>query len=94
MGILSKFSAVLVGRPKTCDGGREPNIGREKYKLHQWEAIARAIQEYCPTALPIPVFNMDFGHTDPQTLVPCGAMAYIDAEGEEIFFDYSNNCAL
>ena len=35
------------------------------------------------------IFNLDFGHTDPQILVPSGSFATIDVENREIYFDYS-----
>jgi muramoyltetrapeptide carboxypeptidase LdcA involved in peptidoglycan recycling len=77
-GLLNNFSAVLVGRPKTQHRGRISSEGREKYIENQREAITRALSEYAPD---IPaVFGLDFGHTDPQLLVPSGGIAEVDGK--------------
>lgn len=85
-GLLSGFSAVLLGRPKTQSGGVEPGGGSEKYSQEQREVICQVISEYAPE-LPT-VFNLDFGHTDPQIPIPSGAFAEIDGDTRTIAFSY------
>ncbi|MDP2436517.1 MAG: LD-carboxypeptidase [archaeon] len=86
MGLLRCFSAILVGRPKTFDRGLEPPEGREAYKQAQRKAILRAVTEFCRDRLPCVVFGLDFGHTDPQILVPSGGLAIIDSAQKSIKF--------
>eukprot|EP00039_Didymoeca_costata_P000631 m.46587 g.46587 ORF g.46587 m.46587 type:complete len:364 (+) comp10387_c0_seq4:243-1334(+) len=89
-GLLSAFSAVLVGRAKTLDRGRKPQEGRQQYKDEQRDAVIRALRDFHKDGpLPIVVFDMDFGHTDPQLLVPSGGVAVVDAEEKEIHFRYN-----
>lgn len=85
-GLLSLFSAVLVGRPQTRFLGKTPAVGRNEFKARQQRQIERAIDEYAPT-LPC-IFNMDFGHTDPQILVPSGGIVTINGELKSIKFEY------
>src|SRR3712207_4290397 len=70
-GLLQRFSAVLVARPKAWSFER-PNAPEEKaqFARAQEEAIRRALHEYHPRTLA--VFNLDFGHTDPQCVIPNG----------------------
>jgi muramoyltetrapeptide carboxypeptidase LdcA involved in peptidoglycan recycling len=85
-GWLEGFSAVLVGRPKTQHRGHVPHEGRKKYIENQREAIIKALNEYAPE---VPaVFGLDFGHTDPQILVPSGGVAVIDGINKQIEFTY------
>ncbi|KAL6072268.1 Muramoyltetrapeptide carboxypeptidase LdcA (Peptidoglycan recycling) [Balamuthia mandrillaris] len=88
-GLLQQFSAVLMGRPKTFDRGRTPPGGRESYRHSQRKAVLRALEEYVvDTPLPVVVFDLDFGHTDPQLLLPLGAIACVDAEAKSIVFHF------
>lgn len=83
-GLLEKFSAVLVGRPKARhheDPGKEP---RRQYREKQRETIRNRIDEYA-TETPV-VFNVDFGHTDPIVPVPIGGKVRIDAGEQRIDF--------
>ncbi len=50
----------------------------EKEKLDQ-NIVAVVSGEFHKSNLPI-VTNMDFGHTDPQLIIPLGAKAEIDCE--------------
>lgn len=83
-GWLSQFSAILIGRPKTQCRGIYPVEGREKYIENQRSLIIKALEEYAPE---VPaVFGLDFGHTDPQILVPSGGVAVIDGKNKKIVF--------
>ena len=89
IGILQSLSALLVGRPQTVSRGVSPQIGRNEYRKLQRNAILRAIDEYCDKDSPLPVvFGLDFGHTEPQVLVPYGGRVTIDPEHRGITFYY------
>ena len=76
MGIVERLQAVLFGRP----GGGVPPERHGEYD----EAILRVVRDECGRDdLPI-ITGMDFGHTDPMTVLPYGAAATIDAAGREI----------
>ncbi|GAA0244661.1 S66 peptidase family protein [Haladaptatus pallidirubidus] len=86
-GLLSRFSAVLVGRAKarSMEVERTPDE-REAYRQRQREAIADLVAEYNPDT-PI-VFDLDFGHTAPVASIPVGAKVTVDPERERIEFEY------
>jgi muramoyltetrapeptide carboxypeptidase LdcA involved in peptidoglycan recycling len=85
-GWLKNFAGILVGRPKTQHRGRIPEGGREKFAEDQRIAIIKALNEYAPE---VPaVFGLDFGHTDPQMLVPSGGIAIIDGVNKKLSFGY------
>jgi muramoyltetrapeptide carboxypeptidase LdcA involved in peptidoglycan recycling len=86
-GMLRKFPAVLVGRPKawSVDSRNPPEVKR-RYAEEQRQAILRAISEYNPQA--IVVFNIDFGHTDPQVVIPHGGHVRVDAVARRIAVMY------
>lgn len=83
-GLLQKFKAILVGRPKTRHFEGPSKEEREKYRKDQKEAIKKNVQKYSPDTLII--FDLDFGHTDPISPLPMGATVQIDTEIEEIVF--------
>lgn len=86
LGVLASAGALLMGRPQTCRP--DAQVPRERYLKAQRQAVLRAIGEYCP-ARPLPVvFGMDFGHTDPQVLVPCGGTAVISGARKTITFHF------
>lgn len=68
-GILNKISALLIGRPR--DYSEE-----EKKSLNQ-NILGVVNTEFKNSNLPI-ITNMDFGHTDPQWILPLGIKAEID----------------
>lgn len=86
-GWFDKFKAVLVGRPKAWEFDKQ-NTPEQKarYAQTQRETVLKTVREYNAT-IPV-VQNLDFGHTDPQILVPLGRMARVDADAQRIFFDY------
>ena len=91
LGVLQTLGALLVGRPVTVSRGVHAGPGGDRgaYKAAQKAAVLRGIGEYCPPDAPLPViFDLDFGHTDPQLLVPCGGTCYISAVSQSIKFSY------
>ncbi len=75
MGVIDRVKAILVGRARSY-------TPEEKRELD--EALVRVVSsEFSRTDLPV-VSNLDFGHTDPQWILPLGVMAEIDCEGRRI----------
>jgi muramoyltetrapeptide carboxypeptidase LdcA involved in peptidoglycan recycling len=86
-GILQRVKAVLTGRPKAWEFGKERNAEEKSaYKKSQGEAITKAVRQYNPS-IPI-VHNIDIGHTAPQIPLPNGRQVWIDAKDKKIFVDF------
>jgi muramoyltetrapeptide carboxypeptidase LdcA involved in peptidoglycan recycling len=86
-GLLQRFSALLMGRAKTWSFER-PNSPEEaaRYATEQREAVLRAMRMYAPTT-PI-VFDVDYGHTDPQLVIPYGGLVRVDGPARRITVTY------
>ncbi|MEU6572872.1 S66 peptidase family protein [Streptomyces sp. NPDC046805] len=86
-GLLGRFSALLMGRPKTwsfaCPNGPEEAA---RYAAEQRQAVQRALRMYAPDMLV--VFDVDFGHTDPQLVLPYGGMIRVDGAARRITVTY------
>ena len=86
-GLFDKFKAVLVGRPKAWDFGKQNTAEQKKeYRKQQRDTVIKTVREYSKT-IPI-VQNLDFGHTDPQIALPMGGHAKIDPVKKKIFLKY------
>lgn len=84
LGLLKKFKAILVAYPKAQFCDNQPPGGREAFILSQQEAIKSALRDY-QSNIPV-VFNMNFGHTDPQLIIPNGGIVSIDGSNKTINF--------
>ncbi|MFG3005414.1 S66 family peptidase [Streptomyces calvus] len=86
-GLLGRFSALLMGRPKTWFFERPlgPQEGAA-YAAEQRAAVTRAMRTYAPDALV--VFDVDLGHTDPQLVIPYGGLARVDGPARRITVTY------
>ncbi|MGV9695927.1 S66 family peptidase [Streptomyces sp. NPDC003470] len=86
-GLLRRFSALLMGRPKTWSF-EHPNSPGEgaRYATEQREAVLRAMRTYAPDATI--VFDVDLGHTDPQVVVPYGGLVRVDGPARRIVVTY------
>lgn len=82
-GLLEQFDAVLVGRAKawSLDRRLTPAASAE-YRTAQRTMVERAFAEYNPTATL--VFDIDFGHTEPQVIVPFGGRVRVDGAARRI----------
>ncbi|MCL2673679.1 MAG: LD-carboxypeptidase, partial [Alphaproteobacteria bacterium] len=84
-GILERISGILFARP----GGefaKGEEAARDKHIAEYPEfdkAILQACKEYGRTDMAV-VTNMDFGHTVPQFILPCGAMTEIDPAAKTV----------
>jgi len=76
-GLLAQFPAVVVGRPKASvwSSPKDPEE-RATFRADQRDAVLRALEAYNPSAMA--VFGVDFGHTDPQWIIPYGGVMRID----------------
>lgn len=84
IGLLKKFKAILMAYPKAQFCRMYPPEGREAFITNQKNAVINALKDY-DTPLPV-VFNMNFGHTDPQTIIPNGSKVKIDCKNKTIEF--------
>jgi muramoyltetrapeptide carboxypeptidase LdcA involved in peptidoglycan recycling len=70
-GVFDRVAALLVGRARDYSNA-------EKVQLD--EMVVRVVaREFGADALPI-VTNLDFGHTDPQWILPLGIRAEVDVD--------------
>ncbi|WP_449348971.1 S66 family peptidase [Streptomyces shaanxiensis] len=86
-GLLQRFSALLMGRPKSWSFER-PNSPAEadRYAAEQREAVLQAMRVYAPTTTI--VFDVDYGHTDPQLVIPYGGLVRVDGPARRITVTY------
>lgn len=82
--LLNNVSAVIVGRPKTRKSSARSEEERKQYCKRQFSAVEEVARTYAPD-VPI-VYNLDFGHTDPQVPIPIGGIAHIDSTTKSISF--------
>ncbi|HYF64979.1 MAG TPA: hypothetical protein VD886_19295, partial [Herpetosiphonaceae bacterium] len=73
-GILGRLAAVLVGRPGGVPAGQ---FGEYDAAVLQVVAEEEGLRD-----LPV-VAGMDFGHTDPMTVLPYGLLARVDCDRQE-----------
>jgi muramoyltetrapeptide carboxypeptidase LdcA involved in peptidoglycan recycling len=86
-GLLQQFPALLMGRAKawSFEQPLSPDAGA-RYRHEQQEAVVRALEEYAPHTTA--VFDVDFGHTDPQLVIPCGGRIRVDGPARRITVTY------
>lgn len=74
-GVFDAVAGLLIGRPCGYTEARKEEL---------LERVARVVAvEFGRPELPV-VGNMDFGHTDPQLLLPLGITARIDCEARTV----------
>lgn len=84
LGLLKRFKAILMAYPKAQFCGQLPPEGRDAFIANQQNAVKSALKDY-GMHLPV-IFNMNFGHTDPQIIIPNGGVVKIDCQSETIEF--------
>lgn len=82
--VLQKFKAILMGYPKAQFCGKQPPEGREAFILNQRNAVINSLRDY-ESYIPV-IFNMNFGHTDPQIIIPNGGSVTINCKSKTIQF--------
>jgi muramoyltetrapeptide carboxypeptidase LdcA involved in peptidoglycan recycling len=86
-GLLARFAALLWARPKAWSfEHRNPPDEKQRYTEEQREAVLRVMAEYNPGA-PV-VRGVEFGHTDPQHVLPSGGTVTVDAVRRRIDVTY------
>jgi muramoyltetrapeptide carboxypeptidase LdcA involved in peptidoglycan recycling len=86
-GLLARFPAVLVGRPKAWHHTNPLDFSqKQEYARAQRDAVGRALAEYASGATV--VFDVDFGHTDPQLIIPYGGSIRVDGPSRVISVRY------
>jgi muramoyltetrapeptide carboxypeptidase LdcA involved in peptidoglycan recycling len=86
-GLLEQFPAVMFAKPKAWHPQRQlADTERAKFRLDQEEAAMQAFSAYRPDVMV--VFGPDFGHTDPQYVLPYGGMMTIDGPSRRIIAHY------
>jgi len=86
-GLLGRFAALLMGRAKAWDVRRRTSMPeRTTYAADQRAAVLTAMAAYNPDATI--VFDVDFGHTDPQLIIPYGGLVRIDGPARTISVQY------
>jgi muramoyltetrapeptide carboxypeptidase LdcA involved in peptidoglycan recycling len=82
-GMLSQVAALMWARPKAWSHQQHTSTGeRADYGARQRDAVLTAFDEY-NSAIPI-VFGVDFGHTDPQYVMPSGGEVTVDGVAHRI----------
>ena len=86
-GLLAQFPAVLIARARASNFDHpRPLEQRAGYRTEQRTAVLRAFAEYHPDAML--VFDVDFGHTDPQWVLPYGGTVTVDGPAHRILAHY------
>ncbi len=86
-GWFDRLQGVLFGRPKAWNFHRMLSLEEKvKFRQAQQKAVIDSIRFY-NRHIPV-IQNMEFGHTDPQIVVPAGQKGRIDSKQKKIFFNY------
>jgi muramoyltetrapeptide carboxypeptidase LdcA involved in peptidoglycan recycling len=86
-GLLERFAAVVVAKPKAWNHDRRTtDAERVTFRAEQRRAVQRALATYNPSA--VVVFGPDFGHTDPQVVLPVGGPVTVDGPGQRLLVTY------
>lgn len=86
-GWFDRFQAVLVGRPKAWELDKQ-NTTEQKaaYRQVQRDTVLSVVREY-NASIPV-IQNVDFGHTDPQVILPMGGRARVSSDQRKVFLTY------
>ena len=88
VGILESINGILFGRPggqvslDDDDYDKKVAVHIERFRDYD-DVLMKVAREYGREDLPI-VTRMDFGHTDPMTVLPYGANARIDCDRQTV----------
>lgn len=86
-GLLQRFGAIVWARPRAWShDDRKPPEEKACYVSAQRAAVLAAVSEYHPS-VPL-VFGVDFGHTEPQHVIPIGGTVTVDAAAQRIEVTY------
>lgn len=86
-GLLAHVKGVLVGRAKAWEFDKQNSTQqKQEYREEQYKTIIRVVRSYNPS-VPI-IQNLDFGHTDPQIVLPYGKNVRIDSVNKKMFAEF------
>ena len=86
-GLLAQFSAMVWAKPKAWHPTKPLDAAeRLTFRQEQEQAVLDALAIYNPDTLF--VFGPDFGHTDPQYVLPYGGTMVVDGTAERISVTY------
>ncbi len=86
-GLLEQFPAVVMAKAKAWHGHAPLSPPeRETFRENQKEAVLRALEAYNPGA--VFVYGPDFGHTDPQYILPYGGQMTVDGLSRRLSVTY------
>jgi muramoyltetrapeptide carboxypeptidase LdcA involved in peptidoglycan recycling len=81
--LLAQFPAVVIAKPKAWNfEHRLDESARAAFREDQRDAVLRALACYNPDA--VAVFGPDFGHTDPQSVLPYGGLMTVNGPGKQL----------
>ncbi len=86
-GLLGVAGAVVVAKAKASSPERplDPEAARA-YREAQAATVLAALEVYAPTT-PV-VIGPDFGHTDPQYVIPYGGLLTLDGPARRLWAEY------
>ena len=85
--LLQRFAAIVWARPKAWSLDTPNDLAaKARYTQEQYEAVLTAVIEYHP-GVPL-VIGADFGHTEPQHVIPSGGTMTVDGEARQIEVTY------
>jgi len=86
-GLLEQFPALVMAKPKCWRHDRQlTDSERDLFREEQRDAVLEVMSTYNPSAMV--VVGPDFGHTDPQYVLPFGGLMTIDGPGRRITAEY------
>ncbi len=86
-GLLAQFPAVVFAKAKAWHPGAPlDESARAHFREEQEAAVVAVLRHYNPEALF--VYGPDFGHTDPQWILPYGGRMRVDGPARRITVQY------
>jgi muramoyltetrapeptide carboxypeptidase LdcA involved in peptidoglycan recycling len=86
-GLLAEFPAVVFAKAKAWHTQAPlDEVERAAFRANQEAAVLRAFEIYNPDAMV--VYGPDFGHTDPQIVLPFGGQMTVDGPARRISVKY------
>ena len=86
-GLLGQFPAVVMAKAKAWHVHAPlAEAERARFREEQEEALLRAMAIYNPGA--VVVYGPDFGHTDPQYVLPYGGSMTVDGPARRLYAHY------
>lgn len=86
-GLLERFSAVVMAKAKAWSSESPLDASaRHEFRRRQSDVLFQTCTTYAPDALV--VYGPDFGHTDPQIVIPYGARMIVDGQQKRVWVQY------